>query len=92
MGKRLSLICFILLLISTMAEIIIAAENDDTALSTSTGLNSGSVIEQQETEIEIPSKSVTNISEPNNGSSVKMIVGGDSKGGVAKQVTVPVKE
>jgi hypothetical protein len=93
MGKRPSLICFILLLISGMAEIIIAAENDDSALSASSEMTNGNpIIEQEETVKEMPTKSVTKITGPDKRRSVKMIVGGDSDGGVAKRVILPVKD
>jgi hypothetical protein len=97
MGKRTSLICFILLLISSMAGISIAAENDDDALS-STELNSAPVIGQEETDKVVPTKRVTTTLVPTKrvntttASGIKMIIGGDSKGGVAKQVILPVKD
>ncbi len=93
MGKRLSLNCFILLLISSMAEIGLAAEDDEKELSASSELtNSKTAKELREGDEDLQTKNINVIPTPNKKRSVKMIIGGDSEGGVAKRVILPVKD
>jgi hypothetical protein len=93
MDKRQSLICFILLLMSSMTEIVIAAEGNDETLSASSDVtNSSPAIEPEKTDGVEPTKHVNTATTSNKRHSIKMIVGGESEGGVAKRLTLPVKD
>ena len=70
----------------------IAEENDSNEVITDSKIiNNDSKTVQDDTNKERPTESIVNTSEQNN-SSIKMIIGGSSEGGVAKQVILPIKD
>lgn len=84
---RRELFCLILLLMTGMAGELTAAENREDKLMIT---NDDMRLEQENTPEALPGKSVGMIVIKDKRRSIKMIVGGQSTGGLAKQVTLPV--
>jgi len=88
MRKRPCLFSLILLLMMTgMAREPIAAENRNDALA----VTDDDMLQEQESAHEVlPVKTVKTVTKKDKRRSIKMIVGGQSTGGLAKKVTLPV--
>jgi len=91
MGNRPQVFNLILLLMAGMVGALPAAESSNDTLPVSTGITDDELVIEQENAPEIlPGKTVNTVTTKAKRHSIRMIIGGQSTGGLAKQVTLPV--
>jgi hypothetical protein len=90
MGKRKHLIFPCLVLMTCMPGTLKAAEKNDDSLTSDKETTSNTTLEQEESNEE--KQDVNTVKTQDKTTTIKMIVGGESSDGVAKQVILPVKE
>ncbi len=89
MIKRPPLLCLIILLMAGMVGELSADENNDDALAVT---DESLLVEQENVPEVLPKRTVRPVTTKDKRRSIKMIVGGQSEGGLAKQVTLPVSD
>jgi hypothetical protein len=92
MSKQPRLFYLILLMVAGMVGILAAAENSDDVLSITVEVTDEKIIENGNVSETVPKKNVSTVTTKEKMRSIKMIVGGQSEGGLAKQVTLPVDD
>ncbi len=92
MGKRKHFICLFLILMVCVSGTLKATEKSDDSLTNAIEMTNDTTLVQEESSKETRKKEVNTVKTRGKTTSIKMIVGGQSSDGVAKQVILPVKE